>query len=99
MFESSKDILWIVLAFVILWIGVFAGWGAYYVAMILRDVYRITGSLRRKIELIDQILKTIKEKTEKTANYVPPLIEGVSKIVEHFMEKKRVKEKKKKAKD
>jgi len=87
------------LAFVILWIGVFAGWGAYYVAMILRDVYRITGSLRRKIELIDQILKTIKEKTEKTANYVPPLIEGVSKIVEHFMEKKRVKEKKKKAKD
>ena len=87
------------MAFVILWIGVFAGWGAYYVAMILRDVYRITGSLRRKIELIDQILKTIKEKTEKTANYVPPLIEGVSKIVEHFMEKKRVKEKKKKAKD
>ncbi|MBI5765785.1 hypothetical protein HZA71_00990, partial [Candidatus Falkowbacteria bacterium] len=94
-----KDILWIVLAFVILWIGVFMGWGAYYVAMILRDAYKVTNSIRKKFELIDQILKTIKEKTEKTANYVPPLIEGVSKIVEHFMEKKKVKEKKKKAKD
>lgn len=96
MLETSKDLLWLALAFVIVWIGLMIGWGGYYIAMILRDVNKITGNLRKKMDLIDAILKTVKDKVEKTANYLPPLVEGVSKLVEYFKDKKPNKKDKKK---
>ncbi len=71
------------------------GLGMYYMAMMMRDARKVTGSLRQKLEIVDQILKAIKDKVEKTANYLPPLIEGVGKLVEHFKEKKENKSKKK----
>jgi len=98
MLNSSKDILWITLSFVVLWIGIFIGWSFYYLAMTLRDMNKVTSSLRKKMDLIDQILEIFKKKVETTANYLPPLIEGVGKIVEHFREKKKDKEEKKKKK-
>lgn len=95
MLVTSKDLFWIVLSFVILWIGVFAGWGLFYMAMMLRDVRQVTLSFRKKLDLVDSILETIKKKMEGTANYLPPLIEGASKLVEHFREKKTAKKNKK----
>lgn len=65
------------------------GWGCYYLAMTLRDVRKITGGFRRKVDLVSQILETIKERTENTVSYLPPLVEGVTKLVEHFIEKKK----------
>lgn len=91
MIISAKDIFWIVLSFVILWIGIFLGWSAYYMAMILRDVKKTTGSFRKKMDLIDQILEMIRKKVDSTANYLPPLIEGAGKLVEHFRDKKKKK--------
>ncbi|MEK7167683.1 MAG: hypothetical protein AAB791_01635 [Patescibacteria group bacterium] len=91
MLISAKDIFWIVLSFVILWIGIFLGWSAYYIAMILRDVKKTTGSFRKKMDLIEQILEMIKKKVDSTANYLPPLIEGAGKLVEHFRDKKKKK--------
>lgn len=95
MLESSKDILWIVLSFVILWIGIFVGWGAYYIAMMFADIRSITKSLKKKMNLIDQILETVKNKVESTANYLPPLIEAGGKIISHLQEKKKTKKSKK----
>lgn len=97
MLENSIDLVWIALAFAILWISIFVGWGAYYLAMILRDVSRVTASVRKKMAIIDQILETIKKKVDTTANYLPPLLEGITKLVGHFKEKK-VKESKDKKK-
>lgn len=95
MLESSKDIFWIALAFAALWISIFTGWTIYYVAMMLRDMRAITHSFRRKISLIEQILETFKKKIDGSANYLPPLVDGITRLVEHLKEKKEKTKKKK----
>ena len=87
MFETSKDIFWLALSIVILLIGVSMVWGMFYITLMLRDAKKITKSLRRKMDLFDQILKIVKDKTEQTANYIPPLIDGVGKLINHFKDK------------
>lgn len=94
MFETSKDLFWIVLSFVILWIGIFMGWGVFYMAMVLKDLRAITKSIKKKMNLVDQILEMVKKKVESTASYLPPLIEAGGKIVEHLKDKKSKKSKK-----
>ncbi len=95
MISSTKDLFWLVLSFVVLWIGLFMGWGVLYLALMLRDAKRITGSIRKKIDFVDQILEIIKNKVETTANYLPPLIEGAGKLMEHFKAKRKTKKPKK----
>jgi len=89
MLVTSKDVFWIVMSFAILWIGLATGWAVFYIAMILRNFWLISSSVKKKLEIIDQILSIIKKKTETTASYIPPLIEAGSKLMEAFQEKKR----------
>ncbi|MEK7653511.1 MAG: hypothetical protein AAB358_03460 [Patescibacteria group bacterium] len=94
MLNTSQDLFWLVLSFVVFWVGITIGWSGIYVALMLRDIKKVTGSFRKKMEMIDNILDTIKKKVEATASYLPPLLDGVGKIVEHFQEKKESKKKK-----
>jgi len=98
MLVTSKDIFWVVLSFVILWIGLCLGWAIFYIAMMLRNFWLVSTNLKKKLEVIDQILNVIKNRIESTASYVPLLIEGISKIVEAIQEKTKNDSKKKKNK-
>ncbi|MFA5047674.1 MAG: hypothetical protein WC516_01390 [Patescibacteria group bacterium] len=89
MLVTSKDILWISLSIIILWIGICLGFGALYLALMLRDFRKITGGFKKKLDFIDQILSTLKKRAEGTATYLPPLIQAGEKIVEAFREKKK----------
>lgn len=98
MLVTSKDVFWIVLSFVILWIGLCVGWATFYIAMMLRNFWLVSASVKKKMDFIDQILNTIKNRVESTASYIPPLMEAGSKIMEAINEKKKsdaAKEKKK----
>lgn len=96
MLTTSKDILWLSLSLVILLIGITSAWGIFYLVMILRDTKAITKSLKKKMNLIDQILEIVKKKVETTASYLPPLIEAGGKIAEKFWDKRAEKKSKKK---
>jgi hypothetical protein len=89
MLETSQDLFWVALAFAIFWIGLGLGLAGLYVALVLRNFYMISSSVKKKLEVVDAILSTIRKKVESTASYMPPLIEGVSKIIEAFSEKKK----------
>jgi hypothetical protein len=96
MLETTKDIFWLVLSIVILLSGLGISWAIFYMVLMIRDFKKITKSIRKKMEIIDSILEIIKKKTESSAAYLPPLIEGVTRIAEHFSEKKKAKRGKKK---
>ena len=91
MLETTKDIFWLVLSIVILLSGLGISWAIFYMVLMIRDFKKITKSIRKKMEIIDSILEIIKKKTESSAAYLPPLIEGVTRIAEHFSEKKNAK--------
>ena len=87
--QSSLDILWLSLAFFVLWIGICVGFCAFYFMLAIRDTRQIIANGKKKLELIDQILSIIRKRVESTASFVPPLIEGASKLMEAFREKQK----------
>lgn len=89
MFVSIQDIFWIVLTIVTIWVGAMLGWGLYYLALILRDTRAITGNVRHKLDIVDDILGIIKGRLEVTATYLPMLVEGVSNLISHFRQENK----------
>ena len=96
MLETSKDLLLIVIAFCLIWLTAFVCWAIFYVVMILRDVSGLISGFRRKLQALDGLLQTFKEKLENSALSLGLLVEGVSKIVKYFQQKADKKQKKKK---
>ena len=62
--ESSKDILYLVLAFSILWFTAFVCWALYYVITILRDASNAVSEIRDRIAAIDDAVRAVREKVE-----------------------------------
>ena len=81
MFETSKDIFWVVLAFCIAWFTLGMFWVLYYMAQILRNVNKLMTSVRSKLELVESLLHTIKDKIEKSSSHLALLAEGVAQAV------------------
>jgi nitrate reductase assembly molybdenum cofactor insertion protein NarJ len=97
MLETSKDLLLVVIAFCILWLTVFICWSMYYVVVMLKNFSKMTTSVREKLELVDSILKLVKDKLEKSSNHVAVIADSVIKLVGFMMEKQgRSRSKKKK---
>ncbi len=96
--QDSRDLLLIVIAFCVLWLTIFTAWFIYYLVMIMRQFFQIIKDVRKKIEKVDEVIKTAKEKIEHSATYVALIGEGIKKIVELMKdrsEKKTTKKKKK----
>src|SRR3989338_2538005 len=91
MLETSKDLLFVVLAFCILWFTVFVCWGLYYMITMLRNASKMTASIREKLELVDKILKLVKDKLEKGSNHMALISDSVIKLVGLAMEKQQKK--------
>src|SRR3989344_5017668 len=89
MLETSKDLLYIVIAFAVLWLTVFFCWALYYVISMLRNMSKITVSVREKLELVDKILKLVKDKLEKGSNHMAVLADSAIKLVGFFVEKQK----------
>jgi hypothetical protein len=88
MIESTKDILYIVIAFCVLWFTIFVCWAIYYVAMILREVRTVMADARRKIALLEKVLMAFKEKLESTSSHMKLLIETALNVAEYVKDRK-----------
>jgi len=64
MLESSKDVLFIVLAFCALWLTIFLCWLMYHVAMILKNANDIAHEVRERLRSISESLDEILDKID-----------------------------------
>lgn len=88
MLYSSKDLLYIVLAFCILWLTIFFSWALYYIALILRDAYRMFNDMRQRLDAVDQFIKVVTEKLEHTTSYLGLLVEAFGRLIAFLQERK-----------
>lgn len=88
MFDTSKDILYLVIAFCVLWFTVFICWLLYYFISIVGGVRKIIKSVQEKIEKVDEVINLVKDKVEHSATYLGLIVEGVSKLVQYFKDKR-----------
>lgn len=88
MLENSKDILYIVISFCIIWVTVFLCYVFYYVARILRNVNTIVEEFRLRLQRITDTINSIQEKVEGIAGIIGMAKETAGGMVKNFITKK-----------
>jgi biopolymer transport protein ExbB/TolQ len=86
--ESSKDILFIVLAFCALWFTAFVCWLLWYVIHILRDISRVMEEIEERIAAIDDAVRIAKERIEASFGSFGVAASGI-KMLGNYLEKRK----------
>lgn len=96
MFDTSQDVLFLALALCAIGFTVFICILLLYLIKIIKNAHDVIKGVRKKLELVDDVLKTLKDRIEHSATYLGLLVEGVGKLVDYLKEKKKPKTSKKK---
>ncbi len=88
MLETSKDLLYVVISFCILWLTVFLCWAIYYVAMLLKQAYDLTKTIKAKVEKAEALLDFAKNKIESSTSHLALVAEGVSQLVKYLINRR-----------
>ena len=88
MIYTSKDLFFVVLSFCILLLTFFTCWILFYVVSIFRQARQIFTGLKRKVDLIDEILGSVKEKIEHSTSSLLLLVKGVEELLFFLRERK-----------
>jgi len=62
MFETSKDILFLVIAFCVLWFTVFLCWALYYLTKLFKQTNQVVTDVRSKVSKVGTIFSFMRGK-------------------------------------
>ncbi len=79
--ETSKDLLYVVLAFCILWLTVFLSWLLYYVIAIVRDTEAVIKQMKGAVEKVDHLAHAVHDKFERSAASMTLVAQAVKDLV------------------
>ncbi len=86
--ENSKDILYLVISFCIVWITVFLCWLLYYVMRLVRNANRIVEEFRMRLQALTDTINYIRGKVEDISGLMTMATEGVGGFVKRAVTKK-----------
>jgi len=95
MIETTKDILYIVLAFCVLWLTIFISWAFYYLAMVLKEARKIVYDVRLKVQLAEKVVLAFKDRVERSSSYMKLFVESAINVMNFLKEHKAEKKEKK----
>ncbi|MFH1598345.1 MAG: hypothetical protein ABIB97_04760 [Patescibacteria group bacterium] len=96
MVETSKDVLNIVIASAIGLVTLFVCWLLWYVIRVMRQANHLVDSIKAKVEAIDGILKSIRQKLDNSASHLSLLAKGITQIMGYLKTRQDKKSKKSK---
>lgn len=88
MFETSKDILNLVISFCVIWITIFLCWMFYYAAKILKNTSQIVEEFRMRLQLLTDAINYVKHKVEQISAALGVVGSGVAGYVKKVVAKK-----------
>lgn len=88
MLGTSKDVLYIVLSFCIIWLTVFLCWILYYAGKILKDASQIVEEFRLRLQLLTEAIGYIRGKVESISSLLTLATEGAAGLAKKFVAKK-----------
>lgn len=89
MIETTKDLFWLLFGLSIVLFTLFVCWGMFYMIMTIRDLRDTIKNLKRKLDLFEDFLITVKEKITDTSQYLKIIIETVIKLTNWFQQQKK----------
>jgi uncharacterized protein YoxC len=78
---TSKDILYIVIAFAVLWLTIFLSWTLYYLIGILKDARDTVHGVKKAASAVESAMSHIKDKFGSILNIVSVIGEGVRMVM------------------
>jgi uncharacterized protein YoxC len=96
MFETSKDILNLLLGLSIFTLAIWLSWVLYQVGKTLQQVNQMMSGFNRAAEAITNLANKIKEKTSSAGTYLAILLKSSQQIIEMIKNKKETKTTRKK---
>lgn len=84
---SSKDILYIVISFCIIWTTVFLCWVFYYLARVLKNASRITEEFRLRLESLTSAIDHVRGRVEGISNMLTLVVEGATGLIKRKIER------------
>lgn len=88
MISDTQDILYLVLAFCVLWFTIFVCWLLYYFIAIMREARGTVKDLRERISRITAALEEIKEKFTSSLAIFSGLADGVKFVMNYLTERR-----------
>ena len=88
MLETSKDILFLVIAFCVLWITVFLCWMFYYVTRILKNANQIAEEFRSRLQMLTEAINYVRGKVENIHSLLGMAGGGMAGMVKNMVSKK-----------
>jgi hypothetical protein len=79
--ETSKDLLFVVLAFSVLWVTIFLSWLLYYLIAIVRDAELLIRQVKNAVMKIDELAHAAHEKMERSAASFTLIAQAVKELV------------------
>ncbi|MFA5061716.1 MAG: hypothetical protein WC526_01045 [Patescibacteria group bacterium] len=88
MIETSKDILYLVIAFCVLWLTVFLCWTFFYVVKILKNTNRVVEEFRSRLQLLTETINYVRGKVESIHALIGLAGGNVANAVKNIVSKK-----------
>ncbi len=88
---SPSDILYIVLAFCVLWLTAGLFWLITQLAIMLRNVNETMMDAQKKLALIEEAIVGIKTRVERATSSSRFIFDGLKSVVEYAVEKRHPK--------
>ena len=89
MFETSKDVLNLSIAFSVVLVAAFFSWMLYYIIAMLRDTRAMVTDVRKKMEAIENAVQSVRHRVEGILPGFSVLATGVKEVISYVMEKRR----------
>ncbi|HUT22287.1 MAG TPA: hypothetical protein VMX18_02655 [Candidatus Bipolaricaulota bacterium] len=91
MLETSKDVLYIVLSFCLIWLTAFLCWALFYLTRLLKQSNEVVSEVRDKLEDFFDALERVKEKIESGLQIAGVVSDGVKNLVKYLADKRKSK--------
>lgn len=94
MFETSKDVLNLVIAAAVAVFTIFLCYLLYYIISMLRQANHTVTLIRERMESLGEMFESLKEKVGHSSNYLALLAKSVVSLLQYLQQRKEKKERK-----
>ncbi len=88
MFDTSKDILYLVISFCILWLTVFLCWALYHFGKVLKNANEVVEEFRARMDALTHAIDFVRHRVEQISDLLTLASKGFSGYVAKMASKK-----------
>jgi len=89
MLETSKDVLYIVLSFCLLWLTAFLCWALYYLTQLLKQSNELVTETREKLDEFFAYLDELKERLSSGLKVAGLIVDALKSVAKHLGGRKK----------